>query len=197
MTLQISDINSALGAMGASSTIGRVFEFASVAEEEIAAGKKRYPEKAKTISLHFMELCPPSPMVEFSDELYRAYVRERIEQLVHGRPRTATNAEAAMTICLTSGKTPIHWEYTAAYWLAMCEMFGEKKMQELTGEQEHPYTVSQFKEAQECLLGVKNDINRRIKNEEAKVQKVQVPQAPHRQGRVPSRGHRGRPQRDR
>lgn len=192
MTKTITDINSALGAMEASSTIGRVFELASVAEEEIAAGKKRYPKKAQTISQHFMELCPPSPMVEFSDELYRAYVRERIEQLVHGRPRTATNAEAAMSICLTSGKTPIHWEYTAAYWLAMCEMFGEKKMQELTSEQERPYTANQFKEAQECLLEVKNALNRSIKNEEAKVHKAQVPKTTHRRQRILERSHRRR-----
>jgi hypothetical protein len=191
MSQQIATLSEAFGTAGVPSLVARTFALVEVAEQEIAAAKKRWPKKAKAFDAAFLDLCPEQPMIEFGELLYRAYVQERLKQIEAGQGRSATNAEIAMTISRLSNLTPIHWEYTAAYWLAMCAMFGEKKMLGLTGEkEEHVYTVNQFKEAQECLLGVKNDINRRIKNEEAKSHKAQVPKTTHRRQRVLEGGRR-------
>jgi hypothetical protein len=169
VTLQLADITSALSAVGAPSTIARTFELMGVAEEEIKVAKSRHPSKAQIIDDSFMELVPPDGMLEFGNLLYRCFVKERLDQIARGHQRTATNAEVAMTISRVSNKTPIHQDFAAAYWLAMCDMLGTKTMQALVkDEAANVYTTSQLKEGQERLDEIKNDINRRLLQQERK-----------------------------
>ena len=121
--------------------------------------------RAKALDDAFLDLCPPADMLDFSEILYRGYVQELLDQVGRGLPRTATNAEVVKVLSYVSNKTPISGDFSAAYWIAMCELFGKKKMKMLgliDDESHDVYTPAQLKEGRERLDGIKNDINRRI-----------------------------------
>lgn len=93
---------------GAVAAIGRTFDLMAIAEEEIAAAKKRFPGKAAELHASFMLLCPNELARYGSDRLYRAHARELLERVARGQDTTlGTDVECLAALSQASLKAPL------------------------------------------------------------------------------------------
>lgn len=90
------------------------FDRMRIAEEEIAAAKRRCPRKRKTIHGAFEFLCA-SHLGRFSDDVYRAHAREIIGRIMRGDPlEPGTDAEVLVLLSEQSLVAPLAADYAHA-----------------------------------------------------------------------------------
>jgi hypothetical protein len=90
------------------SAIDYTFTCMTIAEEEIAAAKRRYKRVAGRVNGAFVVLMPSAPLKGFSVELYRVHARELLERVARGQDtRLGTKAEVVALLSETSMKSPL------------------------------------------------------------------------------------------
>ncbi len=96
-----------------------------IAEDEIAAAKRRCPRRAKSIDAAFLLLCP-NDYLRGGDELYRAHCREllgRVKRDENVEP--ATDAEIAFAMSQASLAAPPTQDFALAYAKVFARVFPE------------------------------------------------------------------------
>jgi hypothetical protein len=90
-----------------------------IAEQEISAGRVRYPESASQISSLFSYLCPPDGMRDFGNLVYRVYASEQIDRIgkqnIGMDIRRPTKTEILMALSRMSEKAPLTPDATKLY----------------------------------------------------------------------------------
>ena len=110
-------------------TITSVFSFMKVCEDEIAKGKKKYPDRAVQINNMFLMLMPSKSMFELDLHLYRHHCTELIDrmgrQVNKAEMELATDAEVIIALMNTSMKTPLIDDATYAEQRLFKKIWGE------------------------------------------------------------------------
>lgn len=102
--------------------IASVFARMGIAEDEIAAAKKRWPKNAKRIHTAFKWCCPSELLRDKTDELYKVHVQEIIERVASGKdPVPLTRAEVLAALSNASLAAPLGSRSEAL----MTELFNE------------------------------------------------------------------------
>ena len=106
-------------------TIAQLFNCIEIAENEIAAFKRRYPTRRADLYNAFKHLQPPSYMLDKDTRIYKAHVRELLERIAKrdSDPR-ATRAEILLALSELSFRTPIRREAANAAAILFREIFG-------------------------------------------------------------------------
>lgn len=122
----MSDAVEAIGGILRSSfgaTAFRVFDLMGVAEERIAAYKKRNPGWVEPRGV-FMALMPPPGFTTYSDDIYVAHVDEILERAFRGEDvAEASRAEILAFILHASLKTPLQTNFADAAAVIHSELF--------------------------------------------------------------------------
>lgn len=106
----------------------RLFDLMEIAEDEIAAGKLRYPNATDVVHDAFQYLCPTAMISQHAanETLYRAHCRQIIDWLAEGQDvNQATDAELLVIFAETSLSSPLNPEGTLLYGELFKSVFGE------------------------------------------------------------------------
>jgi len=92
------------------------FRRMELAEEEIAAAKKRHPDQAAALNDTFRHLVPPPLLRNLDDQVYRAHCREILELVATGDDiREGTTAEVIAALAESSQAAPLTRTATLLY----------------------------------------------------------------------------------
>lgn len=133
----------------ARNAVAYTFECMTIAEEEIARAKRKYPRKAKRAHAAFKVLCPPASLRGFSKELYRAYAAELVERAVRGEDtRLGTKAEILGMMSVTSAAAPFNSIGFALAMRLFKDLYPQVKHDELPAEPWQGACDEKFRELQ-------------------------------------------------
>lgn len=106
------------------SSIGATLDMIGVAEDEIRAAQRRWPNQ-KDVLFHSFSLVRPERGVDIHEQLYRSYVRELLDRIGSGKgdTRDGTTAEVLLGLKEASLRAPLSHEGFALY-LRMWEEAG-------------------------------------------------------------------------
>jgi len=107
-----------MGECAQTNIIKTAFEQMKDAEEVIAQLKQEFPAAAAEIDACFVQLMPPKIFRDYGSQIYRAYCREVITQLVFEKKkkRSMTSAEVCIVMSEISLKAPLNGDATAMYY---------------------------------------------------------------------------------
>ncbi len=125
--------------------IGRAFDRMGIAEEEIEAAKKKWPDKKAEIHAAFGALAPGELSRYGSDRLYRAHARELLERVAKGeRLELGTDAECLAALSLASLKAPLASGHVAAMEKAFASVFPKNALGPNVGRESYPGNVDEI-----------------------------------------------------
>lgn len=94
--------------------MGRVDRWLTIAEEQIALYKQRFPLQHDRLDAAFQHLCAPVSLRELSEDVYRSHVRELLLRAANGADlRPATKAECLAALSAMSLTAPLTQDYSA------------------------------------------------------------------------------------
>jgi hypothetical protein len=111
-------------------TIGSVFHYVGVLEEELHAGYKRYPESRSAIFELFMPASAYGEFLALNDSVYRAHVREMVDYAGETGKllKFSTDAEIMVGIKAASHKTPLKDAVGLVYWRIFKEVYPDAEI---------------------------------------------------------------------
>lgn len=110
-----------------SNTIAHAFDLMRVAEEEIAAAKRRHPRVARRLHVSFM-LLVPGLLSSAPESLYRKHCVELLGRVKSGKDVTpGTDAELAFVLMQASLAAPPDRDHACAYARVFARLFPARR----------------------------------------------------------------------
>jgi hypothetical protein len=157
-------IEEALRKLEGGSTLVRIFDYMSVAEEAITAAKDRYRVARRKIHNAFL-LLTPGVLIDYGKPLYRSHCDEILTRVARkADTRDPTRAEMCVALCEISLKGPLSRDPAALYERLFREVFPG-----------HPIVTNQESLERESYPGacdeIEDTLRRRLRQEDRVVKK--------------------------
>lgn len=122
---------------------GYIFECMEVAEEEIKAGKIKYPEKKDLIDQLWGFLSPPDGFQTLGMDVYRSYCKEQVDRVGQQRMfmsiEDATNTEVLVVLSRMSEASPLVPDATKLFMDLFYKLFPETCVNLFPGYEQKRY----------------------------------------------------------
>ena len=141
---------------GFAAALDGIFRAMEIAEEEIAAARRRHPEKAAILWDCFMLLNRPPLFRNLHPAIYRHHCRELLERVVAGEDtRYATDAELLVALCRASLKAPLMDTAEVLYVRLFQRIFPDQDIEDADQWVREPYpgAADQLATRMRCQFG--------------------------------------------